>query len=64
MRENVKKTKCCCVLVSEDGENWCDQHTSGPDEPFCRICVGRHHNEIRVLSGYVKVTQRLREVSS
>jgi hypothetical protein len=35
--------RCQCVLVTDGGSpDWCGQMTSGPDDPWCENCTGRH----------------------
>lgn len=64
MREVVKETICCCVLIEDGVEGPCRLGTNGPDEPFCNVCAERHHDVARVLSGHIIVTQRLPELAS
>jgi hypothetical protein len=42
VRSNRSENHCHCLLVEGDIENYCEQPTSGPDDPFCRVCSDRH----------------------
>jgi hypothetical protein len=57
---------CHCVLIHTgqnegDPDTLCNVKTSGPDDPFCKDCSDRHKDHIGVVTGYVKVTARMRE---
>lgn len=46
MRAVEREQTCMCSLIPPDGEGGqsidCNRPTSGPDDPFCEGCTGRH----------------------
>jgi hypothetical protein len=54
---------CCCVLIhggDVDDPIPCMGDTTGPDDPFCGACSGRHWDLDTVKSGFTVVTAQLR----
>jgi hypothetical protein len=55
-----QQVRCHCVLYlvgeTPTDSHRCHEMTSGPDDPFCRMCTGRHPDHVR---GSFVVTQVL-----
>jgi hypothetical protein len=62
VRENPVPGVCQCVLIDclDPGRRRvaCEYPTTGPDDPFCPTCTGRHVGDPVVDAGDVEVTTR------